>query len=732
MKKLLLLTLAACLPFSMVLAQNPTMDPAFYHIWYGTSDGSVLNVGLDRVIDIPSWGSTDPNNAYDSVGFMHNPLATKNAYFVARLGGFFPPPPGPGGWDDISFLAPNENDTLNPGIYTNQGILGFHRITDPYSPENLLWTGGALQMLATYQARTAADPGLVPNTYCDAFIGGWNLQNGGHLWGNQQGNDGCTPTQHFACIYFSPNTDPVWTVYPTGPVAADAGVDVCFPLAGTDTDLLNNLHIVLVSGGGTFTETAGGPGGAAAGTWCGNFGVGSYVISFVLDDGNVQIPLDVTVEVAAIGLEIGCVQYYPGADALVPIFLHTNAFFTGGFQIQIGTDPTALTFNPTYTWWTPRINGGSEYHNQIVDPVGPGTARFVWIADINNGFHTSPAAPGHDPVLWLQFHVSPALPFGMHIPIDFIITQYNDNTISDSTGYIWIHPLLTAGCVETVNPEEFKGDPNMNCFGYEIADAVLVAQRLIQGYIVWGADDAMDNPPGCTRHFAGNDGMQEAAADLNDNGFADIADLVRFINIINGFLFPKLDPIGGAAVVSIGNGAVSINSDSEVGGVLVKIQGEISDIQANNMDIRTYSADGVTSVVIFSLTGNRVPAGRQTLFTFQGEGTIVEASAADAYGRLLDATARQEAPLPTAFVVKPNYPNPFNAKTLINFDLPTESDVTINIYNITGQVVKSVNEHFMPGYISYPWDASDVASGVYFAKVAFGGDTQTVKMTLLK
>jgi hypothetical protein len=150
------------------------------------------------------------------------------------------------------------------------------------------------------------------------------------------------------------------------------------------------------------------------------------------------------------------------------------------------------------------------------------------------------------------------------------------------------------------------------------------------------------------------------------------------------------------------------------------------------MDVLTHSVDGVTSVLVYSLTAERIAAGRQTVFTFQGEGTIVEASASDAMGRLLDATARQEAPLPTEFSVNPNYPNPFNAKTLINFALPTDGDVNINIYNITGQVVQTINGHYQAGYHQVTWDASNTASGIYFAKIAAGSESQTVKMTLLK
>ena len=96
MKKLLLLALAACLPFSVAMAQNP----ANFHLAYGNSDGSVLSVGLDRDIEIQVWMATDPTPGNpDSVTFAHMPLASDNLSSPPALGGFFPAY-GLGLWDD--------------------------------------------------------------------------------------------------------------------------------------------------------------------------------------------------------------------------------------------------------------------------------------------------------------------------------------------------------------------------------------------------------------------------------------------------------------------------------------------------------------------------------------------------------------------------------------------------------------------------------------------------------
>ncbi|HBC47946.1 MAG TPA: hypothetical protein DCZ43_12935 [candidate division Zixibacteria bacterium] len=64
--------------------------------------------------------------------------------------------------------------------------------------------------------------------------------------------------------------------------------------------------------------------------------------------------------------------------------------------------------------------------------------------------------------------------------------------------------------------------------------------------------------------------------------------------------------------------------------------------------------------------------------------------------------------------------------------MPTASDVTVNIYSITGQVVETIKGHYEAGNQSIIWNASHMASGVYFAKVSAGSNSQTLKMVLIK
>ncbi len=81
-----------------------------------------------------------------------------------------------------------------------------------------------------------------------------------------------------------------------------------------------------------------------------------------------------------------------------------------------------------------------------------------------------------------------------------------------------------------------------------------------------------------------------------------------------------------------------------------------------------------------------------------------------------------------------NYPNPFNPKTMINYQLPSTNYVELSIYNLTGQkVVTLVSENQQPGNYQVEWDASEFASGVYYYRLSTeAGFIQTKKLVLIK
>jgi len=92
-----------------------------------------------------------------------------------------------------------------------------------------------------------------------------------------------------------------------------------------------------------------------------------------------------------------------------------------------------------------------------------------------------------------------------------------------------------------------------------------------------------------------------------------------------------------------------------------------------------------------------------------------------------------ELDLPTEFALSSNYPNPFNASTVIDYQLPATTDVRLEVYNLLGERVATlVDSKQQAGYRSVIWDASEVSSGLYFYKLTAGDFTETKRMILVK
>lgn len=88
---------------------------------------------------------------------------------------------------------------------------------------------------------------------------------------------------------------------------------------------------------------------------------------------------------------------------------------------------------------------------------------------------------------------------------------------------------------------------------------------------------------------------------------------------------------------------------------------------------------------------------------------------------------------PNNFSLLRAYPNPFNAQTTIEFTMAAPGDVELTIYDITGAKVETISQQGLEaGRYSIVWDATDAASGVYFAKMEAGDFSQSIKMVLLK
>lgn len=120
----------------------------------------------------------------------------------------------------------------------------------------------------------------------------------------------------------------------------------------------------------------------------------------------------------------------------------------------------------------------------------------------------------------------------------------------------------------------------------------------------------------------------------------------------------------------------------------------------------------------------------------QGKDTVVESAIAWIIKTGVDDTHPES--IPQCFKLLDNFPNPFNPTTTIEFQLPSASDITLNIYNTNGQLVRIlISKQMTAGHHEMIWDGTDdsgrqVGSGVYFYYISAKKFKQTRKMLLLR
>jgi hypothetical protein len=89
-------------------------------------------------------------------------------------------------------------------------------------------------------------------------------------------------------------------------------------------------------------------------------------------------------------------------------------------------------------------------------------------------------------------------------------------------------------------------------------------------------------------------------------------------------------------------------------------------------------------------------------------------------------------------ILNKNYPNPFNPETTLSFDMPMAGKARLEIFNVKGQLVKTMFDDIAPaGRTSLVWDSTDdggkaVASGLYFYRLNTSNHSETRKMMLMK
>ena len=171
--------------------------------------------------------------------------------------------------------------------------------------------------------------------------------------------------------------------------------------------------------------------------------------------------------------------------------------------------------------------------------------------------------------------------------------------------------------------------------------------------------------------------------------------------------------------------------------------------QTNNAGFRVLrSTDGVTYEVVSELIAGAGTTDQLMDYVFEDASLPAVEKVYYLLEQIdLDGTINRSNPievllgarfiLPTEFA-SAVYPNPFNPRTTISYELPADTDVSVIIYDAIGQEIRQlVSRHYTAGRYSVQWDAKDhmgrsVGSGVYIAKIVAGSNTSIQKMLLLK
>jgi hypothetical protein len=103
------------------------------------------------------------------------------------------------------------------------------------------------------------------------------------------------------------------------------------------------------------------------------------------------------------------------------------------------------------------------------------------------------------------------------------------------------------------------------------------------------------------------------------------------------------------------------------------------------------------------------------------------------YTDVISDVARKLFGIPTNFKLSQNYPNPFNPTTQIEYSIVKGSYITLKVYNLLGQEVKTLIAGFQhAGNYRVTFDGSNLSSGVYFYRLETGNNSVTKKMILMK
>ena len=235
-----------------------------------------------------------------------------------------------------------------------------------------------------------------------------------------------------------------------------------------------------------------------------------------------------------------------------------------------------------------------------------------------------------------------------------------------------------------------------------------------------------------------------ADGDFDSNGTINILDVIQIINTV----------LGQGRIVASDTGSVNASydiidndlvltfvSNSSLSGLeLAFYSDNLLDIEVNDNDLRSdiYSAtdmyNDIQKYVVFSM--DNAAFENNTLELVIEDGAQLDIQDIDIIAGSKDGVELSllwDAAEVKAFTLDKMYPNPFNPTTQISYSIENAGQMKLSIYNIAGQEVSVLHDGYQSsGSYNVQWNATELASGVYYVSMVMNGHVETMKAIILK
>ena len=263
------------------------------------------------------------------------------------------------------------------------------------------------------------------------------------------------------------------------------------------------------------------------------------------------------------------------------------------------------------------------------------------------------------------------------------------------------------------------------------------------------------------------------AGDIDQDGFVDVTDIIRVVNIIINSGFPPSETeicsadvnsddqinvldvlilinviidaprqrssVIPEAKVILEKNEMNISTNSKVKGIQFEVisSGNLEFNDDLEMDISYNKIEDRHYGLIYSLEGNYIDLELFNLFNLDAPFILKEMIIVDNLNQKIENIILNDY-VPSVFKLNQNYPNPFNPITNIDFIINQDSDVKLTIHDIAGNIVKTlVDKKMNQGSYSYTWNGNNdlgfsVASGIYIYTLQSTNFLDSKRMILLK